>query len=292
MEITKSAALMLQGGSLRCLFTAGVLDVFMERGVEFPCVGGVSAGALCGINYVSKQPGRTAQVNLDYVNDKRYMGLESFVKNRSVFNFDFLFGELSQELLPLDFETFYHSPQRYAAFSTDCRTGELTVHEKGVSEDILLGARASSSIPLLAPMVEVDGRRCLDGGVASAVPVEWALDQGYEKIVVVLTRQKSYRKKPVSHTMMRLYQQMYRDWPLLVEQLRMLPVRYNELHAKINRLERNGRIFVIRPAEPVRVSRVEKDVEKLKVLYEAGRREAEQRLPAMLEYLESPNPAL
>lgn len=98
-EMPKSAALMLQGGSLRCLFTAGVLDVMMEREITFPCVGGVSAGSLCGINYVSRQPGRTAQVNLDYVNDKRYMGLESFVKHKSVFNFDFLFGELSQELL-------------------------------------------------------------------------------------------------------------------------------------------------------------------------------------------------
>ena len=284
-EMPKSAALMLQGGSLRCLFTAGVLDVMMEREITFPCVGGVSAGSLCGINYVARQPGRTAQVNLDYVNDKRYMGLESFVKNKSVFNFDFLFGELSQELLPLDYDTFYNSPQRYVAFSTDCRTGELVAHEKGVSEDILMAARASCSIPLMSPMVEVDGRHCLDGGVASAVPVDWAIEQGYDKIVVVLTRQKGYRKKPVGRTMLRLYQQKYRDWPLLVEALRLLPVRYNELHAQINRLERSGRIFVIRPRGPVQVSRVEKDVGKLKALYEEGRHMAEERLPAMLEYL-------
>ena len=127
--------------------------------------------------------------------------------------------------------------------------------------------------------------RCLDGGVASAVPVDWAIEQGYEKIVVVLTRQKGYRKKPVGRTMLRLYQQKYRDWPLLVEALRLLPVRYNELHAQINRLERAGRIFVIRPKGPVQVSRVEKDVGKLKALYEEGRRTAEEQLPAMLEYL-------
>ena len=125
----------------------------------------------------------------------------------------------------------------------------------------------------------------MDGGVASAVPVDWAIEQGYEKVVVVLTRQKGYRKKPVGRTMLRLYQQKYRDWPLLVEALRLLPVRYNELHAQINRLERAGRIFVIRPKGPVQVSRVEKDVGKLKALYEEGRRMAEERLPAMLEYL-------
>ena len=278
-------ALALEGGSLRCMFSAGAVDVMMEHGLWSNGVFGVSAGALTGVNYVSRQVGRTAQVNLDYVNDKRYMGLESFVKNKSVFNFDFLFGELSQELLPLDYDTFYNSPQRYVAFSTDCRTGELVAHEKGVSEDILMAARASCSIPLMSPMVEVDGRHCLDGGVASAVPVDWAIEQGYEKIVVVLTRQKGYRKKPVGRTMLRLYQQKYRDWPLLVEALRLLPVRYNELHAQINRLERSGRIFVIRPRGPVQVSRVEKDVGKLKALYEEGRHMAEERLPAMLEYL-------
>ncbi|WP_241426693.1 patatin-like phospholipase family protein [Dysosmobacter acutus] len=286
--MNENSALILEGGSLRCQFTAGVLDVFMEKGILFPCVAGVSAGALCGINYLSGQIGRTAKINLEFANDKRYMGLGNLVRRHSVFNFDFLFGEVSDTLVPLDRKAFEESAQRFAAVSTDVRTGEMAVHEKGVSEDILLAARASASLPLLAPIVEVDGKRCLDGGVAMPIPVEWALQEGYEKIVLVLTRQKGYRKRPVRRAARMAYERMYRDYPMLLWRLNQVPVHYNELQVKINRLERAGRVFVIRPRDPVMVSRVERDTEKLKALYEIGRESALRRMDEMKAYLDRP----
>ena len=288
----ENTALVLEGGSLRCLFTAGVLDVFLDKGLIFPTVAGVSAGSLSGANYVSGQRGRTARVNFRFVNDKRYLGVGNLIRHRSVFNFDFLFGEVSQQLEPMDYKAFEASPQRFFAFSTDVRTGESVAHEKGVSEDIYMACRASSSMPLLSPIVQVDGHFCLDGAVAQSIPIQWAMDQGYEKIVVVLTRQEGYRKPPVSKTMARAYEKMYRKYPVLVELCKTIPERYNALQEQIDQWEREGKIFVIRPAEPVDVSRTEKDVRKLRRLYHRGMRMAQERMGVLLEYLEDGKPQL
>ena len=161
-----NAALVLEGGSLRCLFTAGVLDVFMEQGIWLPYVIGVSAGSLSGINYVSGQIGRTAKINLDYIEDKRYLGIRNLLTGKGIFNFDFLFGEITEQLIPLDKETFYHSPTRYLAVATCCEDGTPRYFEKDHCSDIMLAARASSSMPLLARMVELNGEHLLDGGIS------------------------------------------------------------------------------------------------------------------------------
>jgi predicted patatin/cPLA2 family phospholipase len=282
----ESTALILEGGSLRCLFTAGVLDTFIANGIEFPCVGGVSAGSLSGLNYVSKQMGRTAKVNIDYVKDKRYLGIRSLIRNRSIFNFDFLFDEIGKELLPFDEEAFYNSPQRYVAFATDCKTGKLVGFEKGKTNDLMMGCRSSCSLPLLSPIVQIEGMKCLDGGIANPIPVDWAINEGYEKIVVVLTRQEGYRKQPVSKPMIRAYERMYKEYPRLIKKLKQIPSHYNEIQENIAKLEKEGRIFVIRPEEPVLVSRVEKDVKKLRDLYEIGKTIANKRMEDMLAYLD------
>lgn len=282
----EKTALILEGGSLRCMFTAGVLDVLMEEGIRLPCVVGVSAGALSGINYVSGQIGRTAKVNLDFVRDKRYLGLGNLVRRHSVFNFDFLFGEVSDTLVPLDRAAFDSSDQRFVAVATDVRSGEAVYFDKATCGDIMMACRASASMPLLAPIVEVDGIPCLDGGVSVSVPVDWALEQGYEKVVLVLTRHKGYRKKPVGMAMRRAYEEAYREYPLLVQRLEQVPARYNHLQSKISRLEKEGRVFVIRPREPVRVSRMERNLEKLEALYAIGRQTALERLTDMTAYLE------
>ena len=282
----EKTALILEGGSLRCMFTAGVLDVLMEEGIRLPCVVGVSAGALSGINYVSGQIGRTAKVNLDFVRDKRYLGLGNLVRRHSVFNFDFLFGEVSDTLVPLDRAAFDSSDQRFVAVATDVRSGEPVYFDKATCGDIMMAGRASASMPRLAPIVEVDGIPCLDGGVSVSVPVDWALEQGYEKVVLVLTRHKGYRKKPVGMAMRRAYEEAYREYPLLVQRLEQVPDRYNHLQSKISRLEKEGRVFVIRPREPVRVSRMERNLEKLEALYAIGRQTALERLTDMTAYLE------
>lgn len=282
----ESTALILEGGSLRCVFTAGVVDTFIANGIEFPCVGGVSAGSLSGLNYVSKQMGRTAKVNIDYVKDKRFAGIHSLIRNRSIFNFDFLFDDIGKELIPFDEETFYNSPQRFVAFSTDCKTGKLVSFEKGKTKDLMMACRSSCSMPLLSPIVHVEGMKCLDGGIANPIPVEWAINEGYEKIVVVLTRHQEYRKPPVSKAMLRAYERTYKQYPRLIKKLKQIPSHYNELQETIDRLEKEGRIFVIRPEEPVLVSRVEKDVQKLRDLYEIGKTIANKRMEDMLAYLD------
>ncbi len=281
----KKAALILEGGALRSLFTSGVLDVFMEHDIYFPTVCGVSAGALAAISYLSRQIGRTANLNIDYVNDKRYLSIHSLIHDEMLFNFDFLFGELSHELVPLDYDTFYASKQNLVAFTTDVENGKSVAFEKNSGCDILLACRASSSLPLLSKNVTIDGRDYVDGGVSMSIPYQWAIDKGYEKIVLVLTRDISYRKKPVGELVQKLYRSKYKNNPDLVEALISGPERYNKMADEISELENKGRLFVIRPEERVRVSRTEKNVKKLRELYQIGRTIGEKQLEDMLEYL-------
>lgn len=276
----------MEGGSLRCLFTAGVVDVMMEHGIELSYVIGVSAGSLTGVNYVSKQIGRTADVNLTFVNDKRYLGMRTLVKNHMIFNFDFLFGEISDTLIPLDREEFMNSPQRFVCVATNVETGEPEYFERGKCGDIYGALRASCSMPLMSKMVDIGGKRYLDGGFTMAVPYRKAIDEGYEKVVVITTRQHGYRKLPVSRSMGRLYMTRYRKYPNLVKALMNTPRMYAKQMWEIDALEKEGRIFVIRPQEPITVSRVEKDVNKLKDLYQCGRAVGEQRLEELKKYLE------
>lgn len=278
-------ALALEGGSLRCLFTCGVTDLMMDEGFKWDGVIGVSAGALTGVNIVSEQRGRTADVNLSYVNDPRYMGFRSLVKNRSIFNFDFLFGEISDTLIPLDRETFKNSQTKYTAVATSCLDGGVRYYEKSEVDDIYPVIRASASLPLLAPMVMVEGEPCLDGGLSVSVPYQRPIDEGYDKIVVVTTREHGYRKAPVSRVMARAYARFYRKYPELVRAILNVPRRYNAEMDEIDRLEAQGKIFVIRPRGPVNVSRTEKDVEKLQALYDHGREVCMEALPRLREYL-------
>lgn len=282
----KKTAVILEGGALRSFFTCGVLDVFMENDIYFPCVCGVSAGSLTAVSYLSKQIGRTAKVNLDYVNDKRFMSMHSFIKNKMYFNFDFLFGEITHKLVPLDYDTFYKSEQEFITLTTDCITGKSVAHSNRTSDDILLACKASASMPILSKMFTVDNSEHLDGGIANPIPVQWAIDNGYEKIVVVLTRDINYRKKPLSSIIKKIQNKKYSQYPKLIETLNAQPQLYNETVEKIIELENQNRIFVIRPLEPVRVKRTEKDTKKLLELYNIGRDITQSRLDEMLKYLE------
>lgn len=278
-------ALVLEGGSLRGVFSAGVLDVFMEQGLELSYVNGVSAGSMCGMNYVSKQAGRTIRVNLDYVNDKRFLSFRNMVKNRSIFNFDFLFGELSEELIPFDYEAFENSKQRFVVVATRCKTGKPEYFEKGVCSDFISAVKASSSLPILSRMIDVEGKKYLDGGASMPIGYQKAIDEGYEKVVLVLTREKGYRKKPADKWTRRAYERYFGPLPEFLESLESAPERYNRMQEEIDALEEAGRIYVIRPDKPVTVSRTEQDKKKLEALYEDGRRLAEEQLPRLYEYL-------
>lgn len=279
-------ALVLEGGSLRCMFSAGVTDVMMNNGLPFDGVFGVSAGALTGVNFVSGQPGRTAKVNLDYVNDKRYLGIRSLLLHKSIFNFDFLFGEISKELLPFDWDAFENSPCEFTAVATNCVTGRPMYCEKSSCSDIYAAVRASASMPLLAPMVTVEGAPCLDGGVSVSIPYQKALDEGYEKIVVVTTREHGFRKPSVKGAAARAYARHYRKYPELVRALLNVPRRYNRELEQLEALELQGRLLVVRPQKPITISRTEKDREKLQALYDEGEAVGLERLAALKSYLE------
>ena len=279
--------LILEGGAMRGLFTSGVLDVFMENDLYFPQVAGVSAGALNGVNYVAHQPGRSRAVNLDYANDPRYMGAGHLLKEFSYFNFDFLLGEVSETLNPLDTAPLFGSREKLWAVATDCRTGGPVYFEKSEPGiDFMDAVRASASLPLMGHMVKVGRYVCLDGGVANPVPLPEDLPFATGKTVLVLTRQAGFRKGAQPYVVRRLYRRRYGAHPELLEACLTGPERYNHRMDEIDRMEAAGELFVIRPEEPVTVSRAERNVEKLDALYRRGRVAAEKALPALRQFLE------
>lgn len=280
------AALVLEGGALRGMYTSGVLDTFLKNNMEFECVAGVSAGALNAMSYISKQPGRSAKINLEYCDDPRYIGRKAFIKNKGIIGYDYLFGDISENKVPFDYKSFENTNQRFIIVTTNCEKAETEYLEKSNCNDLFKAAQASSSMPLASAMVEINNNHYLDGAVTTSIPVKWALEQGYEKVVVVLTRDKNYRKPMLSNKMKKLYKLAYHKYPKLIEKLNTMPERYNKLQEELIDLEKEGKIFIIRPEKEVTVSRLEKDKEKLENLYKEGIAEAEKNLDALKEYLE------
>jgi predicted patatin/cPLA2 family phospholipase len=278
-------ALVLEGGSLRGVFTAGVLDVFMEQEIEMSYVNGVSAGSMSGMSYVSKQIGRTIKVDLDYVNDKRFLSFRNLVEKRSIFNFDFLFGELSNTLVPFDYDTFYQSEQIFEVVATRCKTGKPKYFEKCTCENFIDAVKASSSIPILSRMITVEGKKYLDGGCSMPVAYQRAIDLGYEKIVLVLTREQGYQKPPLDKWTKKGYERYFAPLPRFLKALEDVPERYNRMQEEIDRLEKEGRIYVIRPDHHVTVQRTEQDKRKLEALYQEGRRLALDHMDSLRAYL-------
>lgn len=278
-------ALVLEGGSLRSLFTSGVLDLFLEEGIRLSYVNGVSAGAMCGLNYLAGQKGRMLQMNREYLRDKRYISFRNLITKRLIFNFDFIFGELSHTLIPFDYETFEQSSQKFEVVATRCRTGRPEFLSKDNCSDMMAACQASASIPILSRMVKLDGKNYLDGGISLPIAYQRALDLGYEKVVVILTRDHGYRKNPIDRMKKYAQKRYFKPLPKLQEALAQVPERYNRMQEEMDRLEAEGKIFIIRPQFPVQVSRVEQDIRKLEALYEEGRRVAEEALPELKQYL-------
>lgn len=283
----KKTALVLEGGSMRCLFTVGVLDSLMrEEKMKFDYVNGVSAGSMSGINYLSNQPGRTAEVNLEFIKDSRYLGVRNMISGAGIFNFDFLFEVIASKYLPFDWETFNHSTTEFEVIATNCETGKPEIfNKKDFSEDFA-EARASSSMPLVSKMVDINGGKYLDGGCSLAVGYQRALDLGYEKVVVILTREQSYRKKPIGKHLERAYKRHYREYPQFVKALMTVPERYNEMKEEITELEKQGRLFVFRPEAPINISRIEKNRKKLEELYVRGQYVYDHKREELYNYLE------
>lgn len=281
-----SAILLLEGGSLRGLFTAGVLDTFMENDVYFPAVAGVSAGALNALNYVSHQPGRSASINLRYRHDGRYFGPKAALRGGSLFGLNFMLYDVKKEV-PYDEDTYAHGGMRMIAVATNAETGKAAYFEKGKTDfDFNEAVRASASLPLASAPVMLDGQPYLDGGCACPIALNWALEQGFEKIVVVTTRENGFRKKQPGQRMVDLYDDFYGDKPLFLATMLTQEMRYNALMDQLDELEESGRVFCVRPQEPITIGRFEGDTEKLLALYNRGHREGREVLAGMQAYLE------
>ena len=268
MNNDNKTALVLEGGGLRGVFTCGVLDCFMDHGVRFPFTVGVSAGACNGLSYMSGQRGRARSSNIDLMEKYHYVGFRYLLTQGCIMDFKLLFEDFPEKIIPYDYDAYFANPDRYVMVTTNCLTGKAEyLEEKSSSERVMSIVRASSSLPFLTKITDVDGVPMLDGGIADSIPVAYAMEQGYEKMVVVLTRNKGYRKK---NGRMRIAKVFYRRYPQLQKTLSERNAVYNRTMDLIEKLEAEGRIIVIRPERPVEVGRMEKDTGKLSALYQEG----------------------
>lgn len=279
----KNKGLVLEGGGFRGMYTCGVIDVFMENHIDFDQVVGVSAGAAFGCNIKSRQIGRALRYNKRFCRDPRYSGLKSFIKTGDLYNKEFAYGIVPTILDPFDTKTFKENPLRFTLVCTDIHTGKPIYHEieNGDATDIEW-IRASASIPIVSKPVKLDGYELLDGGVSDSIPVNWMLERS-SKTVVVLTRDKSYRKKPMKY--INLLKKAFKGYPKLQKALENRHIVYNETLDRIEQLEREGRIFVIRPSKPIECTMIEKDPNHLQEIYDIGRKDALNYLNDLKEYL-------
>ncbi len=268
IQIDNLSGLVLEGGGMRGVFTCGVLDNFMDRGIRFPYTIGVSAGACNGLSYMSGQRGRAKYSNIDLLEKYNYIGLKYLLKKRNIMDFDLLFQEFPEHILPYDYEAYFNCPERYVMVTTNCLTGEANYfEEKHSKERVIHIVRASSSLPFVCPIAYIDGIPMLDGGIVDSIPLMRARQDGYTRNVVVLTRNRGYRKD-IQGTKVPPF--IYRQYPRLRAAINMRSRVYNEQLDLVERMEDAGEITVIRPQKPVTVDRIERDIRKLTELYEEG----------------------
>lgn len=274
--------LVLEGGAMRGMYTAGVLDVLLDRGIEFDGIMGVSAGALFGPNFLSKQPGRVIRYNKRFIRDKRYKGWGCLLREGNLFSSGFAYGEVPRRLDVFDDETFKKSGVPFYAVVTGLESGEPEYMEiKSVFDD-MDKLRASGSMPFVSRPVEIEGKLYLDGGVADSVPYEAMEKMGYERLAVILTRDMDYRKKPMPVLPIKL---CFRKYPRFRDKLLKRHETYNRSVARLRELEERGKVFVIRPSEPIEIGRVESDPKKLQQVYELGLKDGAAAADRLAEFL-------
>lgn len=281
--MSEMKGLVLEGGGFRGMYTCGVIDVFMENGICFDEVVGVSAGAAFGCNIKSKQIGRALRYNKRFCRDSRYSGLKSFIKTGDLYNKEFAYGIVPTILDPFDTKTFRENPLKFTVVCTDIHTGNPVYHEiqNGDATDIEW-IRASASIPIVSKPVKLDGYELLDGGVSDSIPLNWMLERS-DKTVIVLTRDKSYHKEPMKY--IHLLKKAFKEYPNLQKALENRYIVYNKTLDEIEQLEREGKVFVIRPSKPIACAMIEKDPDHLQEIYDIGRRDALHYLEDLKKYL-------
>lgn len=267
-RLTSKSGLVLEGGGMRGVFTCGVLDNFMDRGIRFPYTIGVSAGACNGLSYMSEQRGRAKYSNIDLLREYHYIGLKQLLLKGNLIDFDLLFYTFPEKIIPYDYERLAACEEHFEMVTTDCRTGKACYfEEKHDPVRVIDLVKASSSLPFVSPISYVDGRPMLDGGITDSIPLLRAQELGYDNNIVVLTRNKGYRK-PDKPTPVPPF--IYRKYPELRRAIHSRNKMYNEQISTIEQLEESGKLTVLRPQRPIEVGRMERDYRKLVSLYEEG----------------------
>lgn len=271
---------------MRGLFSCGVMDVFLEEGIDFDGAAGISAGACFGCNFKSRQKGRALRYNMRYSRDPRYCSFRSLLKTGDLYGVDFCYRELPEVLDPFDKKTFAENPMEFYVGATDVDTGRIVYHRctDGGERD-MRWMQASASMPMVSRIVEVDGYRLLDGGIVDPVPYRFMEEAGYDRNVYILTQPKGFQKeKSRAMPLMRL---ALRDTPRIVEAMEARHEVYNRQLAEIGEKEKRGEILVIRPPESLGISRTEHDPNELERVYQTGRREAYRMLPEIRSFLKA-----
>lgn len=277
-----SIGLVLEGGAMRGMYTAGVLDVFLDNNIEVDGIVAVSAGLLFGLNYLSKQRGRTIRYNKKYIKDKRYMGMHSLITTGNIVNKEFAYYDIPNKLDIFDEKTFKKSNTKIFAVITNIETGKPEyVKINNVTEQIEI-LRASSAMPFVSKIVNIDEKKYLDGGISDSIPIEKCINLGYDKIVVVLTRPIGYIKKKTNKFITKIKYNKYKN---LVKAINNRYKVYNDSISKIIDLENKKEIFVIRPSKDLHIKRIEKNENKLQEMYDLGISDCKKRLKELLDYL-------
>lgn len=287
---SNNIGLVLEGGGMRGAYTAGVLAAFYDKNIKFPYVIGVSAGANNGVDFVSEQKERNKRVFVDHVSNKEYLGLKHFIKEKSYFNMTFLFKTLANELDPFDYETFFNSETMFKVCVTDSSTGKPVYFDKNQfkekGKDFMMKAmQASSSLPIISPPVEIEGRVYFDGGVSDSIPIEKSMDDGNKYNVIILTRNVGYVKK--EQKLDAISRHYLKKYPKIREAIETRHIVYNDTLKKIEALREEGLAYVFRPIEKLKVDRIERDTDKLNELYEQGYNEAMNQMKDFKKWIDS-----
>lgn len=282
----ENTSLILEGGGMRGVYSAGVLDLLLDENIDIKYCVGVSAGACNCVSYISKQKKRNYRVNINYINDKRYLSFSNLVKTGSAFGMDMLFDIIPNELELFDHEAFINSGTKFFIGSTNCETGLPEFYNiKDFNEEGYDALKASISLPLVAKIIDYDNKKLLDGGIAAPIPIQKAIDDGIEKHVVILTQHKGYRKSKTK--IMPIIKRKYKDHPGLINAMENRYRIYNDTLDLLDKLEKEGKCFIIRPTVPLKVSRFEKDKNKLKEIYNRGYEDAKILSEKLKKFLES-----
>lgn len=280
--------LIMEGGAMRGMFTCGIIDVFLENGVNFDGAIGVSAGAVFGCNFKSRQIGRPIRYNQNYCREWRYCSVRSLILTGDLFGVNFCYHELPSILDPFDSDSFRENPMAFYIAATDVRTGEAEYHlcSDGKEGD-LEWMKASASMPLVSRIVETEGMKLLDGGISDPIPYSYMEKHGYDRNVMILTQPKGYYKKRFK--MMKAIHTRYKQYPKLVNAMEQRHIVYNRQMAEIREREQKGTAIVIRPPEALGIGHISHDPGELERVYQIGRVEAERRLPEIRAFLEAEN---